>query len=387
MRAVWLNLHRWVGLTLLAFLMLLGLTGSVLVWHKELDAALNPNWFVVEPRPERASVNAQVAALEAQLPNHRVTYVYLPGEGRATHIHLNRRPDAPDSQPRQIQAFANPHTGEILGWRDRFAASVAPQNLMRFLYVLHYDLRLGDGGYLFIGVVGLLWLLDHIAAIALSFPKLRLWKRSFGVKLDASAHKAVYDGHRAAGLWFVPLLMIVAVSGLSYNLSDPFRAAVGAVSPLSPYPGETRPDLPRPVAEPIGYDQALAAASLARPALTLEGVSYDADKGHYAVQMKGPEDIGTYGETTVLIDAGSAATIAVHTPAERTAGDTFMAWMFPLHSGEAFGLAGRLLVFASGLATAWLAGSGLWLYARRLVRKGAKAGRMSRSAIASVPAE
>jgi uncharacterized iron-regulated membrane protein len=386
-RAVWLNLHRWVGLTLLAFLMLLGLTGSVLVFHKELDAALNPRWFKVEPRLERASVDAQTAAIEAELPRHRVTYVQFGGEGRSTHVHLSRRPEAPETEPRQIQAFVDPHTGELLGWRDRFAAKVDPPHLMRFLYVLHYDLRLGDGGYLFIGIVGLLWLLDHVAAIVLSFPKLRLWRRSFAVKLDASAHKQVYDGHRAAGLWFVPVLMVVAVSGLSFNLSEPFRAAVGAFSSLSPYPGESRPDLATPPTAPIGFDRAVAVAVAARPDLTTDGVSYDAAKGHYAVQLKGPDDIGTYGETTMLVDGVAGAVLKVQGPADRTAGDTFMAWMFPLHSGEAFGLAGRLLTFAAGLVTAWLAGSGLWLYARRLARRSPTARASSSPRAAAVPAE
>ena len=37
--------HRLAGLALAAFLVVAGLTGSLLVWNTELDAALNPHWL------------------------------------------------------------------------------------------------------------------------------------------------------------------------------------------------------------------------------------------------------------------------------------------------------------------------------------------------------
>lgn len=39
-RNVLLAMHRWVGLVLAGFLMLAGITGALLVWNHELDAAL-----------------------------------------------------------------------------------------------------------------------------------------------------------------------------------------------------------------------------------------------------------------------------------------------------------------------------------------------------------
>ena len=41
-RKAWLASHRWLGLVLGAFFVLLGLTGSLLVFYTELDTALNP---------------------------------------------------------------------------------------------------------------------------------------------------------------------------------------------------------------------------------------------------------------------------------------------------------------------------------------------------------
>lgn len=48
-----------------------------------------------------------------------------------------------------------------------------------------------------------------------------------------------------------------------------------------------------------------------------------------------------------------------------SAGDTFFAWQYPLHSGQAFGLTGRIIVFAGGIATAAFCVTGVMLCWRR----------------------
>ena len=53
-----------------------------------------------------------------------------------------------------------------------------------------------------------------------------------------------------------------------------------------------------------------------------------------------------------------------------TAGDEFFAWQYPLHSGKAFGLIGRLLVLLGGVVTLWLCLSGIKLWWRRRRERG-----------------
>ena len=45
MRSTLLAAHRWVGLVLAAFLVLAGLTGSLMVWVEELDALASRGLF------------------------------------------------------------------------------------------------------------------------------------------------------------------------------------------------------------------------------------------------------------------------------------------------------------------------------------------------------
>jgi uncharacterized iron-regulated membrane protein len=69
----------------------------------------------------------------------------------------------------------------------------------------------------------------------------------------------------------------------------------------------------------------------------------------------------------MYVDASNGTVRHVCSRAAETAGDTFLAWQFPLHSGRAFGLTGRILICVTGLVVAMLSVTGLviWLKKRR----------------------
>ena len=42
LRAMWLQVHKWIGLGLAVLIIPISVTGSALVWHDWLDAQLEP---------------------------------------------------------------------------------------------------------------------------------------------------------------------------------------------------------------------------------------------------------------------------------------------------------------------------------------------------------
>ena len=71
--------------------------------------------------------------------------------------------------------------------------------------------------------------------------------------------------------------------------------------------------------------------------------------GVYVVGIRQPDEIlKTSSLSGVWIDQYSGELLAVRDWKQFTAGETFVAWMFPLHNGEAFGLPGRWIVFLIG---------------------------------------
>ena len=72
------QIHLWAGIIIGLYAILIGLTGSVLVFREEIEAAIEPELIVVEPRDERASLEKVAAEVSALFPNHQILgYRYL----------------------------------------------------------------------------------------------------------------------------------------------------------------------------------------------------------------------------------------------------------------------------------------------------------------------
>jgi uncharacterized iron-regulated membrane protein len=93
--------------------------------------------------------------------------------------------------------------------------------------------------------------------------------------------------------------------------------------------------------------------------------------GTYTVCKDGvPEPGSLIHRRCVVIDLYSGRILDVDDPAHATAGEVFTHWQWPLHSGQAFGWSGRILVFLSGLACPVLFVTGIirWLQKRTVKR-------------------
>lgn len=73
------------------------------------------------------------------------------------------------------------------------------------------------------------------------------------------------------------------------------------------------------------------------------------DAGTYLIRLYQQGEPGRrFPKTMVWVDQYSGKLLAQQDARQRSAGDGLLAWLHPLHTGEAFGLAGRIIVLLSG---------------------------------------
>ena len=145
MRAAMLLVHRYVGLLLALFLVIAGITGSLLAWNEELEAAISPQLFRVTAPPAAARIDpvllhAQVAARYPDALAARLPLEF--SDGRSVLFAL--RPLSKGQKLANDQVFVDPYTGQTLGQRRWGDIAQGMKNLMPFIYRLHYSLAL-DG--------------------------------------------------------------------------------------------------------------------------------------------------------------------------------------------------------------------------------------------------
>jgi uncharacterized iron-regulated membrane protein len=385
MRAGLVLLHRWLGLSMAVFLFIAGLTGAIISWDHELDEWLNPQMFQAKSGEAATFSALQLAEkLEAQDRHAMVTYLPLALEpGHALGMSINARLDPETGKAYTLnynQVALDPATAEVQGRRMWGGVSLSRENLLPFLYKLHYSLHIPDGfgmelGVLFMGIVGIVWVIDSLVALWISFPNRAAWRKSLAFRWKQGGYKLNFDLHRSGGVWLWLLLFTLAVTSVSMNLQfQVVRPLVSLISELSPSPFAVR--APHPPDEPYmpkinrGEVIRLAQAEAEKRQWTLPagGVFYSPEVGVYGVGFFEPGNDhgdGGLGNPWLYFDGQDGRFLGAVEPGVGSAGDIFMQAQFPLHSGRILGLPGRILVSLLGLAVAVLSVTGIVIWARK----------------------
>jgi uncharacterized iron-regulated membrane protein len=387
LRPLLVLLHRCFGLAIAIFLFIAGITGAVISWDHELDATLNPQLFHAQGsgNGQPALAGTELARkVEAADPRVRVSYVLTAVEpGHTSLLSIEPRIDPATAKPFALgfnQVAVDPATGQEQGRRQWGEVSLSRENLLPFLYKLHYTLHIPPGwgiefGIWFMGLVGVTWALDCFVALWLSFPHWRSWRKSFAFRWREGGHKLNFDLHRSGGVWVWGLLLVVAVSSVSMNLNTQLmRPLVSTFSTLTPSAFDTRVPQPpdKPIEPAIGRERVLelARAQATERGWTLPagGVFYSSAAGLYGVGFFEPGrdhgDVGL-GNAWLYFDGKDGSAAGSSIPGTGSAGDIFMQAQFPLHSGRIIGLPGRILMSAMGLIVAMLSATGLLIWARK----------------------
>lgn len=385
-RGALLLLHRYIGLLLALFLALAGITGSLLAWNDELEAAISPQLFRVQPKaPSSARIDPVRlhAMVRERYPDAFVARLPLEySEGHSVLFALKGKRLAND------QVFVDPYTGRILGERMWGDIGQGRKNLMPFIYRLHYALALDGAGLFVFGVAALLWTVDCFIGAWLTLPPRRAgalsswWRRWWSSwKLrGGSAYKFSFNLHRAGGLWTWALLFVLAWSSVAFNLPQVYEPAMRSL--FAHQRGlEAFPKLAAPKMAPaIGWEQALPAARqlMAGQARALglqleaeKSLLYDPARGIYRYDVRTSRDIRHRGgHTRLVMDGETGAFKGLWLPTGAASGDTITTWLTTLHMAALGGWPVQLLICAMGLAVTVLGVTGIlvWLRKRQAAR-------------------
>ncbi len=351
LRATITSLHRWFGLFAAFWLFGIALTGSLIAFNGELDAALNPDLFSASGQGPVAPLLADAA----RRADHGAVDAGKTGAGKIDFVLYHHDPPGlvsiglTDAKGDRFERLYDSGTGRLNGERAARALGLGPRDLMGTIYRLHHSFLGGRVLEIFLGLVALGWAVTQLLALIIAFTSRRRWRDSFRVRRGATAHKRNFDLHRSLGLWLYPVTLTLAVSGVYLNLPDAFIAAVSGVAKVEGrYSPPTPPTASAAAPRLTMADAAVRFAAIAAP-LNVTSFSYNDKAAQYRARMRDARDISDNGQRIVWISAANGRISSDKHETEGAAGDTFLAWQFPLHSGRALGLAGRILIALTGV--------------------------------------
>lgn len=383
---VWL--HRWVGLLLAAFLVLEGLTGTLLAFRVPLERWTNPDLFAVPAGRAPLDLATLAERAEAQEPHARIGYFSIDHD--QVILHVTPRTDPTSGKPWPLafdRLYLDPYTGRELGVRRDGDITAGRANLISFLYSLHMNLALDTVGYWILGIVALAWSIDCFVGLYLTMPTVlpgfvRRWLPAWRVKVRAKPVRVNFDLHRAGGLWLWPVLFVFAWSSVMFNLSPVYVPVTRAVLDYeSPDALMQRPGLHESLHPRLGWREAQQFGAQALARVTRErnfrivrpyGMAYIENLGVYTYAVESSLNVQRSGwGTSVWIDGDTGEVRDVGVPSGEHAGNTVETWLRALHFADLQdSLAYRILVSAVGMVVVMLSFTGvyLWLKKRRARR-------------------
>jgi uncharacterized iron-regulated membrane protein len=363
-RAVWFKIHVYLALSVGLLFALLGLTGSLSVYREELDTLFNPRLTIDAAQGNPLSLDRILAAVRAAHPRQHGSWT----------LEMPRSPDGTITawfeKPHEtfgefyapLMVSVHPYTAEVVA--SRFWGQTATTRLLD----LHNRFRLDGFGWNAVGILGLLSATSVISGLYLWWPGFGRLLRAFAVRHDAGLMRLLFDLHRLTGLCSAPVLLLLAFTG--FLLTYPAILETLADSSGMGH-GDGGPDIRStavPNNRPISLAEAVLIARGPFPSAELRRIGTPAGaRGTYRINLRQQSETGwRHLYTTVWVDRWSGQIREVRDPAEFSSAQEFAARIWPLHSGEALGPAGRLVWFVIGLTPLALYIGGLlhWLHRR-----------------------
>jgi len=383
--AVAVFLHRWAGLGMTIFLVIVGLTGSLLAFRTDLERLINPQLFA-ESKPGQTPLDLATLAekAEALAPHARAGYFWV--ERDQAVMAMRPRNDPATGKPYELDfnhLFLNPYTGKELGRRRDGDLRQGRLIVVPFIYDLHATLTMGSTGGWILGIVALIWTLDSFVGFYLTLPRgtsdfWKRWKNAWNVKWNANAFRVNFDLHRAGGLWFWLLVFVFAWSSVMLTLLPVYVPVTKALFDYrSPEDSIQGAMLPTPLDVPkLDWHQAQAAAeklmaeqaalhgfTVTRP----YGMGYIPEFGVYPYAVRSSRDIRGHGwDTSIWVDGNTGALRDVDLPSGQHTGNTVSTWLWGLHYGDIRDwLPYRILVCLFGLVLSMLSVTGVYIWWRK----------------------
>ena len=403
-RHFWVLFHRYAGLFMAFFLIVIGLTGSIIVFNPELNNWLTPPPDVVKqdrPMLDAYALRERAQALEPHGVVNGLMFHIKPGAPYAASF--EPRIDPATNKPYELNMsvlYLDPYTGAELG-RERYSDDIFPitkKNIMQLINRLHYQLAIPGtiGSYLF-GIVALVWTIDCFVSGYLTFPVSvrrrekdesgigkparkswlrRWWNPAWLVKWNGSAYRINFDLHRAGGLWVWIMLLALAWSSVGFNLGEQIyqpvmKSLFNKADPFGNFPKVDKP-LQEPglrLKEAHAIAQRLMAGQAEKYGFKVQyedSLNYFSDYGAYLYAVRSDRDLTDQGAATYLLfDAFNGKLGGINIPTGANAGNTIDSWIFALHMAQIWGLPFRIFVTMVGILIAMLSITGVYIWYKK----------------------
>jgi uncharacterized iron-regulated membrane protein len=357
-RGILLKAHLVVGLTAGVFLVILGLTGTVMAFEADIPHWLHADLFYVHPESHPLPEQELVRIVEAGFAPARVSSVQVLRQTNLARVM---------QLPGGVSVFVNPYTGVILG---HIQGGFPCDRILGYIHQIHLRLVPDPSAMRNLAVLGKVVVSDAGVLLTLLVPTgaILFWRtRRTTVKWSASWSRVAFDLHHVVGVYAAVFLLLAAVTGILIGFDAGEKIIFSLAGSGRPQPLPAVQSVPVEGGHPIAVDRAIAIARAALPGATVAGYSLPRNaKGVLTVLLRVPEETSETVHSSVTVDQFSGEVLQVRNFATDSRGYYWVRVNRSLHTGDIFGAPTHVLVALSSLMLVVMVLTGVVIWWRKL---------------------
>lgn len=335
---------------------MLCITGAPLIFSHEINNLLGNEVNAPEmpAHTSHVSMDAMLAKVQNLYPQHVVQFMYQEAdEPEVWGFTLGRTVRSDDNSK---FVFVDARTSQIL------AEPKFNEGFLHIMFRLHVDMFAGLPGMLFLGLMGLLFVIALISGVVLYAPFMR--RLAFGeIRQQRSLKLKRLDTHNFLGVVSLLWMLVVGVTGIINAWSDlviDYWQADQIAAMTASYKG-----LPPPTV--YASLQASAAAALKQePQMSIKFIAFPgtsfSSPHHYGIFMRGDSPMTSRLTKPVLIDAATAGVTDSRNPPWYI---TALLLSQPLHFGDYGAMSLKVLWLILDVISIVVLWTGLMLWWRK----------------------
>jgi sulfite reductase (NADPH) flavoprotein alpha-component len=397
-KGFWFQIHWFFGIVLGVIIAIVGITGAILSFRSEILSFINKDIVHVQPNDRTPlAVNELLEKLSVQLPGLKINSLTLASEpDKTARINVN---NANSTNMRGKTYYVNPYTAEIL-------PDLKGEEF--FALMTKWHRWLGDysiAGKQLVAIATVALIILSLTGLYLYFPFIRhKFLSSLTIDFKKKGRGFLYKLHSVFGVWTLIFVLLMSFTGLFWSyewyrnglywLADVERPAMhrmvqsdNASKAENATKQNTLKDETDKEKIQTSSDKAIKTFGNASETYLAAAHAYELFKktvnGDYIVatialsQYNGKIFTLSYyplnpahsrALNQLQIDMEKNEVIRHSKYEDKKMGEKFMSSIFPLHSGDFFGMPGLILYCVSSLAMALFAITGYMLYYDRFIK-------------------
>ena len=341
-----LSFHSISGLIAGIFLIVMGLSGSVLVFQHDIE---HIQWkeYTQVPSSKALNIDKGISSIQKAYPDWDTRLFHFE-KGEALIFNL-RKPTA------RLFVFVDPASGEIIKEINELTT------FTRWLLKFHYSLQAGPAGRIIVFITGILFFLSLLSGIYL-YRKSILKTLLFRTRISRKNTRSFYSSlHRIIGVWALIFNLLLVVTGI-------FLAYTVVQSGLNP---------------PAAPQTPLVTASAEKVLQEIEQTHQDFSPTYIRLPLKEGDNLKVYGMydddlaiyseffNSFQADPVSGEIVSSQKISEASLATKLDSILIPLHFGQYGGWFTKILYCLIGLTGPFLSISGfiIWQKKKRSKRK------------------